>query len=408
MFRLERMSRWGLIAAAVLMGAALLATVFAINRGVENASDTLIRGQTSSFRGALRGLVRGRTPTKAEVVEMVEQLEPEGVRYIAVITGDDVIDAGELPDDADRIREWVEAEGRERLTRVGSRMRITFRPPPRRAAGRPSLLIEFAPIHADALRSDARRGMAVGAVVAVILLLIAIALIRYVLRQEALERKLEQRRRLASLGEMSAVLAHEIRNPIASLKGNAQLLVRMLGEGDKPRAKAERVVSEAERLERLTNDLLEFARTGAIDRAPADPAALVSGVAAEIEAGTGGDIEVDTGGAPDRWSLDAGRIRQVLGNLMENAVQASAGAPVTAIATLRDGALELSVRDRGDGIDPGDLERIFEPFYTRKTQGTGLGLAVARRLIEGHGGTLVARNHPDGGALFVATIPKDN
>lgn len=403
MLRLERASRWGLIAAAVLMGAALLATVFAINRGVENASETLIRGQTTTFRGALRGLTRGRPPTKAEVVDLVEQLQPQGVRYIAVIAPDRVIDGGELPDDADRIREWVEAAGRRRLTHVGSRIRISFPPTERRGRARPGLLIEFDPIDANALRSDARRGLAVGAVVAVVLLLIAIALIRYVLRQEALERKLEHKRRLASLGEMSAVLAHEIRNPIASLKGNAQLLVRMLPEGDKPRAKADRVVGEAERLEKLTNDLLEFARSGEIDRAPVDPAALLRDVASEVD----GEIEIDTEGAPDRWALDVRRIRQVLGNLLDNAVQASAGEPVTARATLRDGALELSVRDRGGGIDAEDLERIFEPFYTRKTRGTGLGLAVARRLVEGHGGTLVARNHPEGGAMFIATIPKD-
>jgi two-component system sensor histidine kinase HydH len=399
-FRIERVSRWGLVAAAALMGIALLATVFAINRGVEGASDTLIRGQATTFRGALRGMTRRRPPTKAEVVELVEQLEPQGVRYIAVITSDQVIDAGELPDDADEIRAWVEAD-HERYTEVGSRIRITFRPPRRFADRRPSLVIDFIPVDANALRTDARRGLIIGAAVAVALLLIAIALIRYVLRQEALERKLEHRRRLASLGEMSAVLAHEIRNPIASLKGNAQLLVKMLPDGDKPRAKAERVVGEAERLERLTNDLLEFARSGAIHRTEVDPAELVREVAAQV----GGDIELDCDGAPGRWSLDAARIRQVLGNLLENAVQASAGAPVTARATRVGSDLELSIRDRGDGIAAADLEQIFEPFYTRKTRGTGLGLAVARRLIEGHGGTLVARNHPEGGAEFVATIP---
>lgn len=399
MFALERFSRWGLIAAAVLMGVALLATVYASNRGVEGASDTLIRGQTATFRGAIRGLTRRRAPTKAEVVDLVEQLEDQGVRYVAVIGSGEIIDGGELPADADEIREWARANARSGPQRIGDRIRIAFRGPRRSERG--VLVVEFVPIAADALRSDARRGLAVGAVVAVVLLLIAIALIRYVLRQEALERSLEQKRRLASLGEMSAVLAHEIRNPIASLKGNAQLLERMLPDGQKTRAKAGRVVAEAERLERLTNDLLEFARSGAIDRSEVDPGELLTDVASSLD----GAIEIESDEAPESWSLDAARIRQVLLNLLENATQASGDKPVTARVALKSGQLNFSIRDRGDGIEAGELERIFEPFYTRKTRGTGLGLAVARRLIEGHGGTLVAHNHPDGGAVFTAEIP---
>jgi len=398
-FSLERFSRLGLIGAAVLMGIALLATVYASNRGVEDASETLIRGQTSTFRGALRRLTRRRAPTKAEVLDLVDQLEDQGVRYIAVIGEREIIDAGELPDDADGLREWAKANARKGPQRMGDRIRIAYRGP--RRAERGALVVEFDPIAADALRRDARRGLAVGAVVAVVLLLIAIALIRYFLRHEALERKLEEKRRLASLGEMSAVLAHEIRNPIASLKGNAQLLERMLPDNEKPRAKAGRVVAEAERLERLTNDLLEFARSGAIDRSEVDPAALLTDVASGLD----GEIEIETDDAPKTWSLDAARIRQVLLNLLENATQASGDKPVTARIELRSSRLNVSIRDRGDGIEAGELEHIFEPFYTRKTRGTGLGLAVARRLIEGHGGTLVAHNHPDGGAVFTAEIP---
>lgn len=396
------MSRWGLIGAAVLMGVALLATVYAITRGVEDASDTLIRGQASTYHGAIRSLIRRRTPTEAEVAEFLEQLEPEGVRYIAVFKAGLTIDAGDPPDDAAALKAWAREHRREGPQRIGDRVRIGFMPHQRFAARRAGWILEFVPRDAAALTRDARRGLAVGAVVAVALLLIAIALIRFFLRQEALERKLEHERRLASLGEMSAVLAHEIRNPIASLKGNAQLLVRMLSDADKPRTKAERVVDEAGRLERLTNDLLEFARSGAIDRTPVDPAEMLADVAGRTE----GHIELETAEAPPRWSLDARRMRQVLGNLLENAVDAGAGAPVTASVTESRGQLVYSVRDRGAGIAAEDLERVFEPFYTRKTRGTGLGLAVSRRLVEGHGGVLEARNHPDGGAVFVARIPK--
>ena len=128
-----------------------------------------------------------------------------------------------------------------------------------------SIVLEFEPRVAADLRSAAGQTLAVGALAAGGLLLVALALFRWILHREGLERRLEHERRLASLGEMSAVLAHEIRNPLASLKGNAQLLARAAARGRaSTRAKAERVVDEAVRLETLTNDLLEFVRTGAI------------------------------------------------------------------------------------------------------------------------------------------------
>src|SRR4029077_12240509 len=120
-------------------------------------------------------------------------------------------------------------------------------------------------------------------------------------RRNAEERIRERERRLASLGEMSAVLAHEIKNPLASLKGNAQLLVQMLPDEDalaKSRTKAKRVVEEAVRLEQLTNDLLQFVRPGAIRRTDVDPAALVREAAESVP---GGEVVVDTTGAPATW-----------------------------------------------------------------------------------------------------------
>src|SRR5262250_2466662 len=97
----------------------------------------------------------------------------------------------------------------------------------------------------------------------------------------------------------------------------------MLSGGDKPRAKADRVVDEAMRLEQLTNDLLQFVRTGTIERTPVDPVALVRGAVAEIAAGSAApEIAVEADGAPSRWPLDAGRLRQVVINLLDNAVAA--------------------------------------------------------------------------------------
>jgi two-component system sensor histidine kinase HydH len=236
-------------------------------------------------------------------------------------------------------------------------------------------------------------------VAAASLLGVAIVLVLRESRRNAEERERERERRLANIGEMSAVLAHEIKNPLASLKGNAQLLAAMLPAGEKPKGKAERVVDEAIRLEKLTNDLLRFVRTGAINREPIDPAALVREAAGSVP----GDVTVEADDAPKTWSLDAARIREVVVNLVDNAV--AAGQPVVARVGIVEDRLVIEVADHGNGVPEEDRERIFEAFQTSKTQGTGLGLAVARRVIEQHGGTIVALSNPGGGALFRAEIP---
>ncbi len=207
---------------------------------------------------------------------------------------------------------------------------------------------------------------------------------------------------------MSAILAHEIKNPLASLKGNAQLLAQMLPDKSpeddslaKARTKARRVVDEAVRLEQLTNDLLQFVRTGAIRRTKVDPGALVREAAESVR---GGEVVVDTDSAPAQWSLDAGRIREVVVNLVDNAI--AAGPPARASVTTSNGHLVIEVADRGPGVPEDDRDKIFEPFFTGKTQGTGLGLAVVRRVIEQHGGTIAVLRNPDGGAVFRAEIPE--
>jgi signal transduction histidine kinase len=100
-------------------------------------------------------------------------------------------------------------------------------------------------------------------------------------------------------------------------------------------------------------------------------------------------------------------MEEVLVNLLRNAREASpAEKPVEVTLGLRgERSLAIEVRDHGPGIEPGEEERVFEPFYTRRAKGTGLGLALARRIVEGHGGTITAHNHPDGGAVFSVRLP---
>jgi signal transduction histidine kinase len=156
------------------------------------------------------------------------------------------------------------------------------------------------------------------------------------------------------------------------------------------------------RLEHLTNDLLQFVRTGTISRMPIDPAELVRDAAASV---TGkGEIVIEASQAPARWSLDGGRIREALINLIDNAI--AAGPPV-AVTVRRDrDRLVLEVADRGPGVAEDDRDKVFEPFFTGKTQGTGLGLAIVRRVVELHHGTIAVYPNPGGGAVFRAELPE--
>jgi two-component system sensor histidine kinase HydH len=235
------------------------------------------------------------------------------------------------------------------------------------------------------------------------LLVATIVLWRLARRAESLQVAAERDRTLVTLGEMSAVLAHEIRNPLAALKGHAQLLVERLEAPGAEREKAERLVHETRRLERLVNDLLSFVRSSRITPAPAEPAAVLRDA---VQAVAPERIDVETAAAPSTWRLDAPRMQQALANVLRNALEASPdGARVLATAYADGHELVFRIRDRGPGLPPGDAERLFEPFHTTRVQGTGLGLAVARRIAELHGGRVTARTYPGGGAEFCIVIP---
>ena len=388
------------MAAFLLIGIALIATVWTTRSSVLDASDAVRRGQASALEQAVRADLADLEgpPTSEDLEGMLRNHADEGMRYLAMVDEHRrvVSEAGTAvgSDTAD--------SSNERFREIGGRLRLQVRRFRRLKDGGRNwrVIIELEPIQATKLRDAATRSLGIGAIAAASLLGVAIVLVLREARRNAEERERERERRLATLGEMSAVLAHEIKNPLASLKGNAQLLASMLPAGEKSKTKAERVVDEAVRLEQLTNDLLRFVRTGAIRRERVDPGALVHEAATSMP----GDVEVDTTHAPRTWSLDAARIREVVVNLVDNAI--AAGQPVTASVRVENKRLVIEVADHGTGVPEDDREKIFEAFFTGKTQGTGLGLAVARRVIEQHGGTIVVLENPGGGALFRAEIPE--
>ena len=146
-------------------------------------------------------------------------------------------------------------------------------------------------------------------------------------------------------------------------------------------------------------DLLDFVREGPIARRPCDPAALIREVADELSIG----VQVTGAAGVPPLLLDARRLRLALSNLLQNAAQA--GAQTVAVGVVYEGGmLSLEVSDDGGGLDPDDIEAVFEPFVTRRTRGVGLGLAVVRRVAQIHGGSVSASNRPGGGALFTMLL----
>lgn len=412
------------VAGIALMGAALVAIVWTTQRSVRAARATMIRGEIAEAQSQVRARMMelAEQPIEQRTRAALEAASSSGVLYVASLDRDDNVlaEAGRSAASPAELRAWIATVEPGLPVQVGERVRVALKRPartPRDGAPQPApppsvtappratppgMVIEL-DLHAvDALDTAATWSLAIGIVAAATMLVLASILVRWSWRREAQVRAVEQARHLAKLGQMSAVLAHEIRNPLASLKGNAQLLARSLPEGDKPRAKADRVVDEAIRLEHLTNDLLEFARKGEIRIADADPAALLRDA---VGATAGERVTVDAGGAPRSWPLDADRIRQVLINLLENAAEMSEG-PIEAAVTRANGALRFTVRDHGAGLPPEDLPQVFEPFFTRRIRGTGLGLALSKRLVELHGGTIAARNADGGGAVFQLDLPR--
>lgn len=234
---------------------------------------------------------------------------------------------------------------------------------------------------------------------------------------ETAKRNMADQDRLASLGVMSAGIAHELNTPLAVLKGCVETLAENPRGGVEPE-RAELMLRVVNRLERLSEGLLDFARVRPPIEAPVDLASVIEEAwtlvrldrdAADV------DFEMSLGGARIVTG-DADRLTQVFVNLIRNSVDAlgstNRGARrivVRAERSTREGRdwLSVTISDNGPGIDPGVMARLFEPFTSTRldSRGTGLGLAVAEGIVREHGGLILARNAPGGGAVFEVMLP---
>lgn len=220
--------------------------------------------------------------------------------------------------------------------------------------------------------------------------------------------QLLQADRLTSLGELSAAVVHEVRNPLGSIKGAVEIMEDELAEESPRREFAAIAKREVDRLDRLVKEFLSFARPVRPAMAPADLNELVRSVATLIEqraASQKVSVEVALSPAGDGVEVDAEQIKQVLLNLAINALQVMPGGGRLLLRTrYEEGAAVIEVEDEGGGVDPALASRIFDPFFTTKEKGIGLGLSIAYKIAMQHGGKLSVKNSTRG-AVFSLALP---
>jgi signal transduction histidine kinase len=213
--------------------------------------------------------------------------------------------------------------------------------------------------------------------------------------------------KLAALGEAAARIAHEIRNPLSA----ARSLVQLAGDADGVGALATPALTELDRIGQLVTDLLTFARRDdAVARSAVDLTAVCRAALAQVSAlAKECEVEVQVELDPATVQGDANRLVQVVANLCRNAIEALAASAsprrLHVTCTAGNGSAHVEVRDNGPGVSEADRARIFEPFATTKTAGTGLGLPIARRIVEAHAGTLTVESDPSAATVFRVALP---
>ncbi|MGD8375190.1 MAG: ATP-binding protein [Acidobacteriota bacterium] len=216
--------------------------------------------------------------------------------------------------------------------------------------------------------------------------------------------------RLTTLGTLTAGMAHEIRNPLGAIGGAVEILERDY-PADHPRREFVDILRrEIDRLNVIAGRYLDFAKPRKPELGAVDVNEAVRSATALVEKSAGRAsvrIESRLSGSLPAAHADAGQVHQALVNLLLNGSQAMPDGGVLEVETaVVEGDVAITVRDHGVGLPEGPVERIFEPFFTTRPGGTGLGLAMARRIAESHGGRLQARNAQGGGAAFELRLPR--
>ena len=224
------------------------------------------------------------------------------------------------------------------------------------------------------------------------------------------QQRLAQNEKLASLGQLASAIAHEMRNPLAVIRSTVQNLEETVPpEAEEASRTCRFVLEEIDRLSRVTSTLLDFSRPLQVVPAPVEVAELLGRVrllSDPIFEPQGIELRSDDVSGVPPLEVDLDLTCQVLLGLLANAAAVSVrGSQVRIEARETGGRIEIAVCDSGPGVPDELRERIFEPFYTTRPEGTGLGLAVARQIVEAHGGEIAVSNNAGGGACFAVRLP---
>jgi len=450
--RLGRSAVSGLLVVVLVLAAALLTTALLSHRAAGQAASSVLYSRAvevaTSVHAALRMLDRtGEQWPPAQLKQLLEELGSEEIGLALCEPGGRVVATANLPDpprEGDVPPSWLitmhSLRGRGQAHRMISHQGQSYleywqpvrgRPPwPRRGRGwRPwrakgwgrklgpgphmphlhLLRVTVSSRVADDLLVPARYTLVMAGVASGLLLVLALVMYRAAGRARRVEQELQRRRALSALGEMAAVLAHEIRTPLGSIKGNAQLVAEERPDDGRVVA----MVREAGRLERLVNGLLDYARPAEPRRAQTNPDEVAERAAQIVAPGAeaaGVSLIVDPARCGSCLRADADQLVQVLVNLLQNAVEASAapeaGERHVALRIRRGrGRVIFTVVDSGEGLKQTQLAQLVRPFFSTKQNGTGLGLSVARQIVEQHGGQLTLVDRREGGAAAEVTLP---
>jgi PAS domain S-box-containing protein len=231
--------------------------------------------------------------------------------------------------------------------------------------------------------------------------------IRYdITERKAAEARLREQAALAQLGELAAIVAHEVRNPLAGIRGSLQVLATRLPETLRERQIVGTMVERIDALAARVRDILLFAGSGRVRLQPVSVAPILADVSAAAAAAVPGAPPIELACEPLVAVADPELLRELLLNLVLNACQAATSGTAIEVTTVPAGdQCRIAIADRGPGIPPEIRDRVFEPFFTTKHGGTGLGLAIVKRLADVQGGTVSLEDRPGGGATATVHLP---
>ncbi|MEO6954153.1 MAG: ATP-binding protein [Polyangia bacterium] len=223
--------------------------------------------------------------------------------------------------------------------------------------------------------------------------------------RKKLRARLLETERLSALGEMAARIAHEVRNPLVSIGAAAQVVAEEVGDESPVIGELRAIAREVRRLDNIVTDFLRFARPRRYERRPADLSSVIDETLALVRGkGTAHDLQVSSE-RPLMARCDPDAIKQVLLNVLLNAVEASPTGTVQLDASRFGDLVVLAVADRGPGVPESARRRVFDPFFSTKARGTGLGLAVSKQIIDEHKGRIRLLRRRGGGTRVVIELP---